>query len=46
MYNCIPNVFSTGVIIPILKKPTLDPSVPSNYRPISTVFSGSYLKLL
>ena len=41
MYNCIPNVFSTGVIIPMLKKPTLDPSVPSNYRPItiSTVFS-------
>ena len=41
MYNCIPNVFSTGVIIPILKKPTLDSSVLSNCRPItiSAVFS-------
>jgi hypothetical protein len=40
-HNCIPSVFSTGVLVPILKKATLDPSLPSNYRPItiSSVFS-------
>ena len=31
----VPSVLSTGIIIPILKKPTLDTNVPNNYRPIT-----------
>ena len=40
-YNHVPTVFNTGVMVPILKKPTLNPNDPSNYRPItiSSVFS-------
>ena len=40
-YNVVPKVFSTGVMVPVLKKPTLDPSKACNYRPItvSSVFS-------
>ena len=34
-YNYVPNVFSMGVIVPVLKKPTLNPSLPVNYRPIT-----------
>ena len=37
----VPTSFTKGILVPILKKPTLDPAIPSNYRPIivSTVFS-------
>ena len=47
-YNCVPSVFSTGVLVPILKKATLDPSLPSNYRPItiSSVFSKLFEVLI
>ena len=40
-YNVVPIVFNTGVMVPVLKKPTLNPNDPSNYRPItiSSVFS-------
>lgn len=31
----VPSVFTSGVIIPILKKPSCDPNTPSNYRPIT-----------
>ena len=31
----VPNSFSLGVIVPILKKPTLNPNSPDNYRPIT-----------
>ena len=31
----VPSIFTSGVIIPILKKPSCDPNVPSNYRPIT-----------
>jgi len=42
--NCVPSVlFSTGVLVPILKKAALDPSFPSNYRPIT--ISALFLKL-
>ena len=33
--STVPSIFETGIIIPILKKPTLDPNTPSNYRPIT-----------
>ena len=40
-YGVVPNSFCKGLLIPLLKKPTLDPAVIKNYRPviISTVFS-------
>ena len=31
----VPSVVSAGVIIPVLKKPSCDPNLPSNYRPIT-----------
>jgi hypothetical protein len=34
-YNIIPEVLETGIIIPILKKPTLCQSDFNNYRPIT-----------
>jgi exonuclease III len=34
-FSIIPNDLSLGVIIPILKKPTLNPNTPNNYRPIT-----------
>ena len=33
--HVFPSSFYNGVIIPILKKPTLDPNRPENYRPIT-----------
>ncbi|KAK2141093.1 hypothetical protein LSH36_1164g00034 [Paralvinella palmiformis] len=41
--NCVPTCFNTGVIIPILKKATLDPNIPEHYRPIT--LSSTYSKL-
>ena len=40
-HGVVPEDFRSGIMVPILKKPTLDPSIPKNYRPIiiSTVFS-------
>jgi hypothetical protein len=37
----VPDIFSTGIIIPVLKKPSADPNDASNFRPItlSSVFS-------
>ena len=34
-YSLIPNDIAMGIIIPILKKPTLNPNLPENYRPIT-----------
>lgn len=34
-FGCIPDVFSLGLLVPILKKTHLDPRIPSNYRPIT-----------
>ena len=43
-YNIVPHNFTVGVIIPILKKSTLDPSVPDRYTPLtmSSIFSKLY----
>ena len=40
-FTCIPSSFCNGIIVPILKKPTLNPIQTENYRPItiSTTFS-------
>ena len=40
-WQIVPTSFQTGVIIPILKKPGLNPNSPSSYRPVtlSTTFS-------
>lgn len=40
-FGCVPNAFWPGLLVPILKKPTLDPSAPSSYSPITqpVVFS-------
>ena len=32
---CVPKLFTTGLIVPILKKSTLNPNVAQNYRPIT-----------
>jgi hypothetical protein len=34
-WNVVPRVFNTGIIVPILKKASLDPNQPSNYRPVT-----------
>ena len=31
----VPNEFASGLVIPVLKKPTSDPNIPNNYRPIT-----------
>ena len=31
----IPDLFQSSIIVPILKKATLDPNIPTNYRPIA-----------
>ena len=33
--SVVPDVFKLSVIIPVLKKPTLDANLPENYRPIT-----------
>ena len=40
-HSVIPKSFHLGILVPVLKKPTLDPSTAKHYRPIivSTVFS-------
>lgn len=40
-FGVIPKTFLLGIIVPILKKPTLDPTVPKHYRPVivSTILS-------
>ena len=43
-YNLVPDVIRVGVIIPILKKPTLDVTAFNNYRPIT--LCSVYAKLL
>jgi len=40
-FGVVPTSFTSGLLIPLLKKPTCDPSIPKNYRPVvvSTAFS-------
>ncbi|XP_064625918.1 uncharacterized protein LOC135486751 [Lineus longissimus] len=33
--HIVPTCFRTGIIIPLLKKPTLNPNSPNSYRPIT-----------
>ena len=54
LYSCIlswqvvPSVFNIGVIIPVLKKPSLNPNDAGSYRPVtlSSVFSKILEKLM
>ena len=43
-FGIIPHAFTVGVLVPILKKPTLDPTLANNYRPI--IISSIISKLL
>ena len=43
-HSVIPPSFSTGIVIPVHKKSTLNPNVPQSYRPIT--LSTTYSKLL
>ena len=40
----IPEIFKNGIILPVLKKPTLDPNLPANFRPIT--LSSVHTKLM
>ena len=43
-WGVVPNVFSLGIIVPVLKKSTLDPNCSNNYRPIT--ISSVHTKLV
>ena len=43
-YGILPDSFCTGLLVPIIKKPTMDPSIPKSYRPI--IVSTMYSKVL
>ena len=42
-YGVIPRSFTEGILIPILKKPNSDPTVPSNYRSVTVPVTMSKL---
>ena len=42
--GCVPSTFNTGVIVPILKKSSLNPNVAKNYRPVT--LSSIHTKLV
>ena len=47
LYNHVPSIFATGLIVPVLKKPTLDPGIPANYRPLTKSSTlAKFLELL
>jgi len=33
-YGIVPNTFCQSLLVPLLKKPTLDPTLPQHYRPV------------
>ena len=43
-FGIVPDSFSKGLMIPVLKKNNIDPSTPKNYRPITN--STTFYKLL
>ena len=43
-YGIVPASLGQGLLIPLLEKPSLDPSKPSNYRPVT--ISSTLSKLL
>ena len=42
--SCVPSIFNTGIIIPILKKSTLNPNMVQHYRPVTV--SSIHTKLV
>jgi len=40
----IPTIFTTGIVIPLLKKPSSDPNIPKNFRPVT--LSSAHCKLV
>jgi hypothetical protein len=34
-WSVVPHIFTIGIIIPVIKKPSLDPNAPDSYRPIT-----------
>ena len=43
-FSCVPEVLKMGIVIPILKKPTSNASMPKNYRPIT--LSSTHAKMV
>ena len=43
-FFCVPEVLEMGIVIPVLKKPTLNASTPENYRPIT--LSSTHAKMV
>jgi hypothetical protein len=43
-YTIVPDNFATGIIVPVLKRPSLNPNLVENYRPIT--LSSTYSKLM
>ena len=43
-FSCVPDVLKMGTVIPVLKKPTLNASMPENYRPITP--SSTHAKMV
>ena len=43
-FTIVPDIFATGIIVPVLKKPTLNPNQTESYRPIT--LSTTYSKLM
>ena len=42
--SCVPSVFCTGLIVPILKKSSLNPNMAKNYHPVT--LSSIHTKML
>ena len=42
--TCVPTSFTTGLIVPILKKSTLNPNIAQNYQPIT--LSSIHIKMV
>ena len=43
-HGFVPEAFTKGLLIPILKKPNIDPTLPKHYRPITISVTISYLR--
>ena len=43
-HGVIPSAFTKGILVPLLKQPSLNPSLPKNYRPI--ILSNMYSKII
>ena len=43
-WNVIPCVFQMGILVYVLKKGSLNPNIPQNYRPITR--SSSHAKII